>query len=77
MFFYMCIQQGNRLAVHDQCRLISASVVHCGDSMSHDVRKPVFGVFDQVRHKPGCTATEDGWKLQISDLERRGIVVSV
>ena len=23
-------------------------------------RKPVFGVSDQVRHKPGCTATEDG-----------------
>ena len=24
------------------------------------VRKPVFGVSDLVRHKPGCTATEDG-----------------
>ena len=24
------------------------------------VRKPVFGVSDQVRHKPGCTATEEG-----------------
>ena len=24
------------------------------------VRKPVFGVSDQVRHKAGCTATEDG-----------------
>ena len=28
--------------------------------MSHVMRKPVFGVSDQVRHKPGCTATEDG-----------------
>ena len=28
--------------------------------MSFVVRKPVFGVSDQVRHKPGCTATEDG-----------------
>ena len=28
--------------------------------MSRDVRKPVFGVSDQVRHKPACTATEDG-----------------
>ena len=27
--------------------------------MSLVVRKPVFGVSDQVRHKPGCTATED------------------
>ena len=24
------------------------------------VRKPVLGVSDQVRHKPGCTATNDG-----------------
>ena len=23
-------------------------------------QKPVFGVSDQVRHKPGCSATEDG-----------------
>ena len=28
--------------------------------MSLVVRKPVFGVSDQVRHKPGCTVTEDG-----------------
>ena len=24
------------------------------------LRKPVLGVSDQVQHKPGCTATEDG-----------------
>ena len=30
------------------------------DKMSLVVRKPVFGVSDQVRHKPGCTATKDG-----------------
>ena len=29
------------------------------------VRKPVFGVSDQVPHKPGCTATEDGYRLEI------------
>ena len=34
-------------------------------------------VFDQVPHKPGCTATEDGQKLEILDLESRGIVLSV
>ena len=28
--------------------------------MSLVVRKPVFGVFDQVIHKPGCTTTQDG-----------------
>ena len=32
---------------------------------------------DQVRHKPGCTVTEDGQRLEISDLESRGIVLSV
>ena len=36
--------------------------------MSLVVRKPVFGVFDQVRHKLGLTATEDGQRLEISDM---------
>ena len=27
--------------------------------MSLVVRKPVFGVSDQVKHKPGCAVTED------------------
>ena len=35
------------------------------------VRKPVFGVNDQVAHKPGCTATEDGLRLEISDLHKK------
>ena len=29
---------------------------------------------DKVRHKPGCTVTEDGLRLEILDLESRGIV---
>ena len=41
------------------------------------VRKPIFGVSEQARHKPGCTATEDGSRLEISDLGNRGIVLSV
>ena len=36
--------------------------------MSLVVRKPVFGVSDQVPHKPGCTATKDGYRLEISNL---------
>ena len=40
------------------------------------MRKPVFGVSNQVRHKPGCTATQDGWMLEVSDLGSRGIVLS-
>ena len=34
-------------------------------------------VSDLVRHKPGCTATEDGLRLEILDLESRGIVLSM
>ena len=34
-------------------------------------------VSDQVRHKPGCTATEDGKKLEISDLDSSGIVLYI
>ena len=28
--------------------------------LSRNARKPVFGVSDQVRHKPACTVTEAG-----------------
>ena len=45
--------------------------------MSLIVRKPVFGDSDQVRHKSGCTATEDGYRPEISYLESRGIVLSM
>ena len=37
------------------------------------MRKPVFWVFNQVRHKPGCTTTEDGERLELWDVESRGI----
>ena len=39
--------------------------------------KPVFGFSDQVWHKPGCTATEDSLRFEMSDLGRRGNVLSV
>ena len=41
------------------------------------MRKPVIGVSDQVQHKPGRTATESGKRLEISNLGRRGIVLSM
>ena len=41
------------------------------------VRKPVSRVSDHVQHKPGCTATEDGQRLQILYLGSRGIVLSM
>ena len=36
------------------------SVLLLSSHLSRYVRKPVFGVSDQVLHKQGCTATEDG-----------------
>ena len=41
------------------------------------VRKQVFGVSDQGRHKPGCAITEYDYRLEISDLGSRGIVLFV
>ena len=32
-------------------------------------------VCDLVSHKPGCTDTEDGYRLEILDLESRGIAL--
>ena len=32
---------------------------------------------DQVWHKPACTVSEDGKRLEILDLESRGIVLSM
>ena len=52
-------------------------VVYTIRQMSLVVRKPVFGISDQVQHKPDCTATDDGERLEISDLDRRGIVLSM
>ena len=40
------------------------------------MRKPVFGVSDQVQHKPCCTATENGKRLGTSDVESKGFVLS-
>ena len=34
-------------------------------------------VSEQVQHKPACTVTEDGYRLEILDLESRGIVISM
>ena len=33
------------------------------------MKKPFFRVFDLVRHKLGCTATENGQALEVIDIE--------
>ena len=43
--------------------------------MSLVTRKPVFWVFDQVRLKPACTAPEARWRLEISDIETRSMIL--
>ena len=55
--------------------LYSMFLTRYDSDMSLVVRKPVFGVSDQVRHKPGCTATQDGMRLEIPDLGSGGIVL--
>ena len=57
--------------------LLDFMIIISKDQMNRDARKPVFGVSDQVRHKPVCAAAEDGYKPEISDLRKRGIVLSV
>ena len=54
-------------------------VFHCIDCIIFEPphEKTNVLVFDLVRHKPGCTATEDGQRLEISDLESRVIVLSM
>ena len=37
------------------------------------MRKTNNVVSEQVRHKPSCTSKEDGYRLEILDLESRGI----
>ena len=41
------------------------------------MKKHVFGVSDQVRHKPGCMDTEHGERLDILDLGSRAIILII
>ena len=45
--------------------------------LSRVARKPVFGVVDQVQHKQGLTATEDGKRLEILNEGSKSIVLSL
>ena len=43
--------------------------------MSPVMRKLVFGVSDQLSHKPACIITEESKRLEILDIRRRGILL--
>ena len=45
------------------------------NELNHDKTNNV--VSEQVLYKMSCTSTEDGYRVQILNLERRGIVLSV
>ena len=49
----------------------------CSYFVSFCMRKPTFWVFHQAGHRLACTVTEEGLKLLILYLRRRGIVLSV
>ena len=66
----------NHIVLHDTITYNSFNLqlIRMTDSnkyMSFVSRNPIFGVSDQVRHKPGCTATDNGQRLEISDLGSR------
>ena len=44
--------------------------------MSLVMRKPVFGVCDQARHKLACSATDTSKRLEILDIETTDIILS-
>ena len=43
--------------------------------MSQVTRKPVFGVCDQGRLKPACATTEARKRLEILDIQTKGIIL--
>ena len=66
------------MRVYAVCWVLSryASSLSIIRQMDNNMTKSVFGVSDQIQHKPGSTATEDGQRLKISDLRRRRIALS-
>ena len=60
---------GGRNLINSQiCGQKGKECLHLCTLMRSDVRKPVFGVSNQVRPKPGFLTTENGKRLEISDL---------
>ena len=58
---------------HHLSRIAQWCFIECYASLI--TRKPVFGVSDQVRLKPARSATEARQRLEISDIETRGIIL--
>ena len=65
--------ESSHIAIREHIRIRKDSTIY---QMSCVARKPVFGVSEKVR-KTGSTATEDCLRLEISNLRRRSIVLSI
>ena len=86
VFYYCNVYNTNECILHmtESYRRAFVTFVFSFSTFSHVgiylrlvVRKPVFGVSDQVRHKPVCTVTEDGQSIEISYLGSREIVLYI
>ena len=55
-------KQSNSFSLLSIVLIVPEKNVH---NARHNVRKLDFGVSDQFQHKPSCTDTEEGWKLEI------------
>ena len=58
------------------CKNFKHMSVFISQMHSH-MRKPIIWVSDQVRHKQACTVPEDYLSLEILNLRRRGIELSL
>ena len=56
-------------------RLTDAGCIPDRKQLSLVMRKPVFGVFEQARFKPVCSAKKASYRLEISDIETRDIML--
>ena len=58
--------------------MLLCDIVHDAETIFEPRReKTNVLVSDLFRHKPRCKATEDSLRLEVSDLESRGIVLSM
>ena len=53
------------------------NVVEGNIHVTRDATNRASGVSDHVRNKSACAVTEKGWKLEISNLRRKGSELSV
>ena len=75
------VSQINQESCFSDCIIISSLDMSTSMKFKYVTNEPVCEKTnnlgsDQVRHKPGCTNTEDGLRLEILDLESREIVLT-